>query len=85
MKTLETAVLDGDFYHNGDPVLTWMMGNMAVLRNKDDHIKPVKENSNNPRCKIDGGVAMIMAMKAYTMEVERGTLDSWLANPVIIT
>ena len=85
MKTLETAVLDGNFYHNGDPVLTWMMGNMAVFRNKDDHIKPVKENPNNPRCKIDGGVAMIMAMKAYCMEEERGSLDSWLSNPVVIS
>jgi len=85
MKTLETAVLDGNFYHNGDPVLTWMMGNMAVFRNKDDHIKPVKENPNNPRCKIDGGVAMIMAMKAYTMEEEKGSLDSWLSDPVMMS
>jgi len=84
MKTLETAILDGNFYHNGDPVLTWMMGNMAVFKNKDDHIKPVKENPNNPRCKIDGGVAMIMAMKAYTMEEDKGSLDSWLADPVVV-
>ena len=81
MKTLETAVLDGNFYHNGDPVLTWMMGNMAVFRNKDDHIKPVKENSNNPRCKIDGGVAMIMAMKAYTMEEEK---DGYASGRLIL-
>jgi len=82
MKTLETAILDGNFYHNGDPVLTYMMGNVAVFRNKDDHIKPVKDNPNNKRCKIDAAVAMIMAMRAYTMEEERGSLDTWLANPV---
>jgi len=83
MKTTETAILDGNFFHDGDPVLTWMMGNMAVFRNKDDHIKPVKDNPNNPACKIDGGVSLIMAMKAYTMEVDGGSLESWLADPVV--
>lgn len=83
MKTVETAVLDKNFYHNGDPVLTWMVGNISAFKNKDDHIKPVKDNPNNPACKIDGGVAMIMAMKGYTMEEERGSLESWLSDPVV--
>lgn len=83
MKTVETAVLDGDLYHSGDPVLTWMVGNVAALRSRDDHIKPIKENPNNPRCKIDGAAAMIMAMKAYTFEEDKGSLDSWLSNPVV--
>jgi len=82
MKTLETAVLDKNFYHNGDPVLTWMVGNVAALKNRDDHMKPVKANPNNPRCKIDGAVAMIMAMKAYTCEVETGSMDDFLNDPV---
>jgi len=86
MKTLETAVLDGNFYHNGDPVLTWMMGNVAAYISKDSHIKPVKSNANNPRCKIDGAVAMIMAMKAYTMQEEDyGSLSAWLADPVFVS
>jgi phage terminase large subunit-like protein len=61
-----------------------MVGNMAVFRNKDDHIKPVKGNPNNPNCKIDGGVAVIMSLKAYQTEEETGSLDSWLADPVVI-
>ena len=65
MKTVETAVLDGNLFHSGDPVLNWMVGNTAALKNKDDHMKPVKDNPNNPRCKIDGAVAMIMCMKGY--------------------
>ena len=68
MKTLETAVLDGEFFHAGDPVLTWMMGNTAAMKNKDDHIKPVKGSPNNPMCKIDGAVATIMCMKGFIDE-----------------
>lgn len=76
MKTLETSVLDGNFIHAGDPVLTWMVGNVSAFKNKDDHIKPVKDNPNNPRCKIDGAVALIMAMRAYTL-VESNPGSAW--------
>ena len=65
MKTVETAVLDGNLFHNGDPVLTWMVGNTAAKTNEDQHMRPVKGNPNSPLCKIDGCVAMIMCMKGY--------------------
>ena len=65
MKTIETLVLDGDLFHSGDPVLTWMVGNTAAKINEDQHMRPVKGNPNSPICKIDGCVAMIMAMKGY--------------------
>ena len=68
MKTVETDVLDGDLFHEHDPVLTWMVGNTAALKNKDEHMKPVKQNPNNPACKIDGCVTMIMCMKGYLDE-----------------
>jgi len=82
MKWFETLILDGKLWHSSnDPVLTWMVGNMAVFANKDDHIKPVK---SNPHSKIDGGVATIMSLKAFQMDEERGSLDSWLDNPVVM-
>ena len=66
MKTTETKVLDGELFHDAnDQVLTWMVGNTAALKNKDEHMKPIKTNPNNPLCKIDGCVAMIMCMKGY--------------------
>lgn len=82
MKTVETAVLDGHLFHAGDPVLTWMVGNTAALRNKDDHMKPVKENPNSPLCKIDGCVAMIMCMKGWLDNEEIGDFDEYLANRI---
>jgi hypothetical protein len=61
-----------------------MVGNMAVYRNGDDMIKPIKGNPNNPHCKIDGGVSVIMTLKAYQTDEEKGSLDSWLDNPVVM-
>lgn len=85
MKTVETAVLDGQLFHAPDPVLTWMVGNTAALKNKDDHMKPVKENPNNPLCKIDGCVAMIMCMKGWLDNEEFGDFDDYLANRISST
>lgn len=71
-KHLETLVLDGQFWHQGptDPVLTWQLGNTALKMNPDGHVKPVKENHDNPLCKIDGIVAVIMALKGWLEEPE---------------
>jgi len=83
MKTTETAVLDGNLFHSGDPVLTWAVGNTSALKNKDEHMKPVKGNPNNPRCKIDACVAMIMCMKGY-LDDDAGSFGEFLANPVAL-
>ena len=84
-KWFETLVLDGKFWHSdNDPVFTFMVGNMAVYRNGDDMIKPIKGDPNNPFCKIDAGVSAIMTLKAYQTDEEKGSLDSWLADPVVI-
>lgn len=45
--------------HNGHPVLRWMMDNIFIRRDPAGNIKPNKEKSTE---KIDGAVAMIMAL-----------------------
>lgn len=60
MKAIEAAVKDGRFHHTGDPCMTWMMGNVTVKPDAKDNIFPRKERPEN---KIDGPVALIMAMK----------------------
>ena len=45
--------------HNGHPVLRWMMDNIFIRRDPAGNIKPDKEKSTE---KIDGAVAMIMAL-----------------------
>lgn len=59
MKKLEELVLQGRFHHNGDPVLEWMVSNVVCHRDHKDNIYPNKEKPEN---KIDGVIALIMAL-----------------------
>jgi phage terminase large subunit-like protein len=52
-------VLDGRFFHNGDPVLSWMASNVIRHPDKKDNIYPNKENPEN---KIDGVIGLLMAL-----------------------
>ena len=60
MKTIEAAVKDGRFHHDGNPCMTWMIGNVTVKPDAKDNVFPRKERPEN---KIDGAVALIMAAK----------------------
>jgi phage terminase large subunit-like protein len=68
MKEFEAVVLDGRFHHNGDPVLTWMVGNVIAKRDAKDNIYPRKEHEDK---KIDGAVATIMAIARAMLHVDR--------------
>ncbi|MFG0501092.1 terminase large subunit [Pseudomonas putida] len=62
MREVEAALLAGRFRHDGDPVLTWMAGNI-VTREHKGCLVPMKadEGKTNMR-KIDGMIAILMAM-----------------------
>ncbi|MBE3118850.1 MAG: terminase large subunit [Candidatus Atribacteria bacterium] len=66
-KELEKLVLSGQLAHGGNPVLRWMASNVAVRTDPAGNIKPDKENSGD---KIDGIVALVMAIGAATMGIE---------------
>lgn len=61
MKELEAAINSGRFHHDGNPVLSWCVGNVIgkYLSGSDDIVRPVKETRDH---KIDGAVALIMAV-----------------------
>jgi phage terminase large subunit-like protein len=59
MKELEELVAGKKLVHNGDPVLGWMIANVVCHRDAKDNIYPRKEKPEN---KIDGAVALIMAL-----------------------
>jgi len=59
MKELEKLVLSGRFHHDGCPVLAWMVSNVVCHLDNKDNIYPRKERPEN---KIDGVVALIMAL-----------------------
>lgn len=59
MKELERLVLGRKIRHGNNPVLTWMADNVVARMDPAGNVKPDKERS---REKIDGIVALIMAL-----------------------
>jgi phage terminase large subunit-like protein len=69
MKQLEALVLQRAIDFEIDPVLMWMFGNVVARLDKKDNIFPNKEREGN---KIDGVVALIMALACAVAEVDDG-------------
>ena len=71
MKEVEARIMNRQLWHDGNDMMTWMMGNVAVKPTGDENIKPLKANRNDALCKIDGPVALIMAMGRWLQEGSR--------------
>ena len=59
---LERLVLKDMIVWDGNPMLSWMVGNCAVDVDRNENIKPDKENSNE---RIDGVSALLTALAVY--------------------
>jgi len=72
-KAIEARVKAGPtrLRHDGNPVLTWMIGNAVVERRANGSILPKKETANSPN-KIDGVDAMINATAPMLLPEETG-------------
>ena len=68
-KEFERLVTGHKIHHDGDPVLRWMVGNVAAERDRNDNIRPSKSRSAD---KIDGVVAGIMALGLSMAEQTEG-------------
>lgn len=73
MKTLEALVLQKKLIHDSDPVLGWMASNVVAHLDAKDNIYPRKERPEN---KIDGIVALIMAISRAILPGDAVVLDS---------
>jgi phage terminase large subunit-like protein len=62
MKEVEARVINRKLWHDGNPVMTWMMGNVVCKIDAKENVYPRKESESDPNCKIDGPVALITAM-----------------------
>jgi phage terminase large subunit-like protein len=63
MKEMEAGIVEGEIQHNGDPVLTWMMGNVVKKQARGGGpVKSYYPTRQNEKNKIDGVVAGIMAL-----------------------
>jgi phage terminase large subunit-like protein len=81
MKELNSAVKAARVHHDGNPVTTWMIGNVTAKADAKDNIYPRKER---PQQKIDGAVATIMGV-ARAMLNTGGDIEDWLKAPVNVT
>ena len=70
MKELEAQIYDRTLQHDGDPVMTWMMGN--VVKKKGRTSGPVKyyyPTKASDKDKIDGPVCDIMNVRCAMLKL----------------
>lgn len=81
MKEVEALILDRRLWHY-NAAMDWMVSNTVVKLDQKDNCYPTKQNKKDPFQKIDGVVALIMAMGRYLNSHENGGLNDFLSNPV---
>ena len=64
-KQLEALILGKEIIHDNNPVLKWMIANTVMEEDAAGNIKPSKKKSSE---KIDGTVALVMALGCYMTE-----------------
>ncbi len=82
MKELEAAIKAGRFHHDGNPIMTWCVGNVIgkYLPGNDDVVRPIKQGDDN---KIDGAVALIMTIgRILANAPPQGSVDDFLSRPM---
>lgn len=62
-KTLDALMREGRIHHPGNAVLNWMIGNVVGHYDAKENVYPRKEMPQN---KIDGAIALIMALGWFT-------------------
>ncbi|HDS1582232.1 TPA: terminase large subunit, partial [Stenotrophomonas maltophilia] len=67
---VEALILSRRLWHDGNGAMTWMMGNVVARVDAKEHVYPRKEKMEN---KIDGAVALIMAMGRAMQARDTGT------------
>ena len=61
-KQLEGDIMSGRIRHGGHPVLRWNIRNSVIKADNNENIKIVKDN---PKQRVDGAVALVMAEAGY--------------------
>jgi phage terminase large subunit-like protein len=69
-KELERLILACELSHGGNPVLRWMASNVSTEEDPAGNLKPSKKKSTE---KIDGIVALIMALGGAMLAEEEGS------------
>jgi len=73
MKEFERRLLGRKIHHGGNPILRWNAANLAVKQDAAGNLKPDKANSQG---KIDGFVALVMALDRAMRHTQEGDWGS---------
>lgn len=65
VKRFEIMVLSGKYHHGGNPVMNWMISNVAIYQDASGNVKIAKDKS---REKVDGPVSAVMALGRLTSQ-----------------
>jgi len=79
MKEVEARVISKKLTHDGNPAMTWMMGNVTARVDAKDNVYPRKETAEE---KIDGPVALIIAMARALLSEQGEQLGDFFSSPV---
>ena len=63
-KATEQAILKKSIHHDGNPFLGWQLGNCEIYTDVNGNVK-IRKNEADPSAKVDGIIALIMAMHCH--------------------
>jgi phage terminase large subunit-like protein len=77
---VENLVLEKKLKFDGNPVMTWMVSNLVVKVSKFNELRsPTKERPEN---KIDGPIAMLMALGRAMAQEPKENINDFLNSPI---
>lgn len=79
LEAFETALLNGEVVHPGNPVFTWCAANAVTVSDDAENRKLSKEKATG---RIDLMVAAVMAAGLAASAEGVGSMDDWLSNTV---
>lgn len=79
MREVEGALASGRFHHDNNPVMNWCASNVVTKTDPNDNVFPRKDVPEN---KIDGMVALYMAVGRAMYGEQEGTLSDFLSSAV---
>ena len=72
-KTLDALMRERRIHHPGNAVLNWMIGNVVGHYDAKENVYPRKELPGN---KIDGAIALIMALGWFLKQEHEQAFDA---------
>jgi len=73
MKTLDALIREGEFEHNGSPLLRWCVGNVVAKEDANGNVFPRKTHE---KLKIDPVITLLMCLAGWVKEEDNKSVYS---------